>query len=230
MRRYLGMFASIMLLSACGDGGPSVGLSTRVGTPRGGSAVPGQTEQRLALANGITLERIRISVKKLQLERVEGTSDEERETGPFLIDLAGEGLSGKVVQLRDLDVEPGTYQEIDFDISKVDLTQAGDDEGLRALAQREASVIIDGRIDGQPFSFVSSMTVDHEREARFEITEDGTQNVTINIDPTGWFTDSGGVRLDPRQDGLRSQIENNIKDSIDAFDDDDQDGGEDLDD
>jgi hypothetical protein len=246
MRRYLGMCASIMLLSACGGSEPAaVGLSTRVGAAKSTASVPGQSEQRLTLSNGIIVERVRLSVKELELE-LEGDDDDDGssdagtaddhggdrkdETGPFLIDLSGAGLEGTVVQLRDVQVETGTYDEIEFDISKVSVDDAGDNAGLKEMAERGASVIIDGTIDGEPFSFVSSLTVEQEREASFEITAEDTQNVTINIDPSGWFTSSSGGRLDPRESGARSDIENNIKDSIDAFDDDDRNGGEDHDD
>lgn len=249
MRRYIGLCASIMWLSACG-GTSAVGLSTRVGAPRGASAVPGQAEQRLEVANGITVERVRLSVEKLELEREgvdddsddsddsseAGTSDDagddsqELETGPFLIDLSGEALEGQVVRLRDVQVEPGWYDEIEFKIERLSVESAGDDAGLKELAERGASVIIDGRIDGVPFSFTSALEVEQEREARFEVKADDAQNVTININPGSWFTGSSGQRLDPRDSGARSAIESNIKNSIDAFDDDDHDGGEDHDD
>ena len=244
-RRYLGMCASIMLLSACSGSEPtSVGLSTRVGAAKSATAVPGQSEQRLTLSNGITVERVRLSVKELELE-LEGDDDDDssdagtgddhsddskHETGPFLIDLSGAELEGTVVQLRDVQVETGTYDEIEFGISKVSVDDAGDNAGLKELAEREASVIIDGTIDGQPFSFVSSLTVEQEREARFEVTAEDSQNVTINIDVSRWFTSSSGGRLDPRESSVRSDIEENIKNSIDAFDDDDRNGGEDHDD
>ncbi|MBZ4421790.1 hypothetical protein [Myxococcus sp. RHSTA-1-4] len=249
MRRYLGMCASVMLLSACSGNEPAaVGLSTRVGAAKSGAAVPGQTAQRLETSNGITVERIRLSVKELDLE-LEGDDDDdglsgesgssdteaaddhdERETGPFIIDLSGQELEGKVVQLSNVQVEPGIYDEIEFGIEKVSIEDAGDDAGLKEMAQQEASVIIDGRIDGQPFSFVSSLTVEQEREARFEVKAEDGQNVTINIDPSTWFTGPDGQRLDPREDESRSAIEESIKKSIDAFDDDDHDGGEDHDD
>ncbi|QSQ23777.1 DUF4382 domain-containing protein [Pyxidicoccus parkwayensis] len=244
MRRYLGICASIMLLSACSGSEPAaVGLSTRVGAAKGTASVPGQSAQQLTMSNGITVERIRLSVKELEL-KLEGDDDStddsnkaddhggdnKHEQGPFLIDLSGAQLEGAVVQLHDVHVETGKYDEIEFDISKVSVDDVGDDAGLKELADKGASVIVDGTIDGQPFSFVSSLTVEQEREASFEISADGTQNVTINIDPSAWFTDAGGARLDPRESGSRSQIENNIKSSIDAFDDDDRNGGEDHDD
>ncbi len=245
--RYIGLCVSVMLLSACSSQPASVGLSTRVGASRGAAAALGQTRQRLEVSNGITVERVRLAVRKLELKQEGddgleddtnegGTADDrsgddsERRMGPFLVDLASEALDGQVIRLRDVQVETGTYDKIEFEVEKVSITEAGEDAGLKEMAQLEASVVIDGSIDGQPFRFVSGLSVEQEREARFVVRPEEGQNVTINIDPRAWFTGADGRRLDPREDGFRSEIENSIKRSIDAFDDDDEDGGEDHDD
>ena len=244
--RFIGLFASIMLLSACGNGTTSVGLSTRLGSAVSGAGLTRQAEQRLTVSNGITVERVRLSVRELELKR-EGHHDDDatdddagtstdddgefkQRTGAFVIDLTGSALEGQVVRLRDVSVEAGTYDEIEFDIGKVSVTEAGDNAALKELAQKEASIIVDGHIDGAPFQFVTSEHVEQEREARFEVTGGDDQNVTINIDPSGWFTGEGGNRLDPRESSARSAIENNLHRSIDAFDDHDKNGGEDSDD
>ncbi|RKH14545.1 DUF4382 domain-containing protein [Corallococcus sp. CA053C] len=245
--RFIGLFASIMLLSACGNGTTSVGLSTRLGSAVSGAGLTRQAEQRLTVSNGITVERVRLSVRELELKR-EGHHDDDatnddagtstdddngefkQRTGAFLIDLTGTALEGQVVRLRDVSVEAGTYDEIEFDIGKVSVTEAGDNAALKELAEKEASIIVDGHIDGTAFQFVSSVRVEQEREASFTVTDGDDQNVTINIDPSSWFTGEGGKRLDPRESSARSEIENNLHRSIDAFDDDDKNGGEDSDD
>ncbi|MCY1046144.1 hypothetical protein OV208_32835 [Corallococcus sp. bb12-1] len=245
--RFTGLFASIMLLSACGNGASSVGLSTRMGSAVSGAGLLRQSEQRLALPNGITVERVRLSVRELELKReghhddddssdddagtsVDDKGEHKQRTGAFLIDLSGAALEGQVVRLRDVTAEAGTYDEIEFDIGKVSVTEAGDNAALKELAQLGASIVVDGLIDGTPFQFVSSVRVEQEREATFVVADGSDQNVTINIDPSGWFTGEGGKRLDPRESSARSEIENNLHRSIDAFDDDDKNGGEDSDD
>lgn len=243
--RFIGLFASILCLSACGNGTSSVGLSTRMGSAASSAGLPRQVTQRLELSNGITVERVRLSVRELELKREghhddvskedagTGTDDHgehKQRTGAFLIDLSGTSLEGQIVQLRDVSVEAGIYDEIEFDIGKVSVTEAGDNAALKELAELGASIVINGRIDGEPFQFVSSVRVEQEREASFEVTSGGDKNVTINIDPSSWFTGEGGTRLDPRDERNRSRLENNLRDSIDAFDDDDRDGGEDSDD
>ncbi|NOK18854.1 hypothetical protein [Corallococcus carmarthensis] len=244
--RFIGLFASVLCLSACGNGASSVGLSTRMGSSVSGAGLPGQAVQRLETSNGITVERVRLSVRELELKReghhdddatkddagtsTDDHSEQKQRTGAFLIDLTGTALEGQVVRLRDVTVEPGLYDEIEFDIGKVSVTEAGDNAALKELAELGASLVIDGHIDGAPFQFVSSLRVEQEREADFEVTGGDDQNVTINIDPSGWFTGEGGTRLDPRDDHNRSQLENNLHRSIDAFDDHDRNGGEDSDD
>ena len=98
------------------------------------------------------------------------------------------------------------------------------------LAQRQASVVIDGKIDGEPFSFSSGLSVEQEREVRFEVGGAGNESITINLDLTRWFVGADGARLDPRVEENRSAIESNLHRSIDAFDDCDRDGREDHDD
>ncbi|GMU08975.1 hypothetical protein ASNO1_52280 [Corallococcus caeni] len=244
--RFIGLFASVLCLSACGNSASSVGLSTRMGSAVSGAGLPGQAVQRLETSNGITVERVRLSVRELELKReghhdddateddggtsTDDHSEQKQRTGAFLIDLSGTALEGQVVRLRDVTVEPGLYDEIEFDIGKVSATEAGDNAALKELADLGASVVIDGHIDGAPFQFVSSLRVEQEREADFEVTAGDDQNVTINIDPSTWFTGEGGTRLDPRDEHNRSQLENNLHKSIDAFDDHDRNGGEDHDD
>jgi hypothetical protein len=97
------------------------------------------------------------------------------------------------------------------------------------MMQRDASIIVDGKIDGADFSFVSSLDAEQEREASFDVGE-GAANITLNVDITRWFTGASGQLLDSRVSSDHSAIEANIKASIDAFDDDDHDGAEDHDD
>ncbi|WP_434345787.1 hypothetical protein ACN6A1_28170 [Myxococcus virescens] len=247
--RFIGLFTSLMLFSACGsEESVKVGLSARVGASSGAQAVPGKVAQQLEASTGITIDRVRLSVRELELEHEGDDSDDgqqggpdedrpgsrdddsEQEIGPFLIDLSEEDLNGRVIRVGNLHVEPGIFDEIEFDIGKVSTTEAGEDSALKELAQLGASVIIDGSIDGEPFSFVSSIRVEQEREAHFEVKQGEEPNITINIDPTGWFVDAEGQRLDPRNESARSTIENNLRRSIDAFDDDDMDSNEDDDD
>jgi len=250
MSRFLSLSLAPLLLAACGGSDVSVGVSARVGVPAAtAAAAPGTLRQQVVLANGIEVQRVRVVVRKLELESAgadsgdddssddsDGGSDDssgrdgEFETGPFLIDLSGAGLGGQLVALPQVQVPAGSYDEIEYKIGVPSASQAGGDSTLLDMAQRGASIVVDGSIDGEPFSFASGLSEEQEREVRFEVGGAGNESITINLDLTRWFLGAGGARLDPRVDANRSAIESNLRRSIDAFDDCDRDGREDSDD
>lgn len=232
MKKIVGALA-VLMLAAC-SGSEQVGVSVRMGAPRT-STSQAQQKQGLTLANGIEITRVRMVIEKLDLENededdsLEGTDREEVEAGPFLVDLSGAGLEGQLAQVLDTSVAAGHYDKLEIKIHKVDDSKSRGDAVFADMVQKDASIIVDGKIDGADFSFVSSLDEEQEREASFDVGE-GAANITLNVDITKWFTNSSGQRLDPRESSNRSAIESNIKASIDAFDDDDHDGSEDLDD
>jgi hypothetical protein len=245
MRKTTLFLFSVPLIFGCSGGPLGVDLSARVGAGRTGAGA--QLEQRLEVGNGITVERVRVLVRKMKIER-EGQHDDtpldapsgdstsadddgelELEVGPFLVDVSGAALTGgQVVKFTQLKVEPGFYDELKFKVAKISADEVGGNAELAEMQQNQASVIIEGKVDGQPFKFLSGLEVEQERQIRFEVSGDN-ENVTLSLDPSAWFTNGSGGRLDPRQSEARSPLETNIKRSIDAFDDEDHDGGEDHD-
>lgn len=157
--------------------------------------------------------------------------DGEVVLGPFLIDLTGGQIGGDLVQIFDADVPPGTYREIRFVIATVS-SDAGVPAAIAAL--NGASVIIDGTIaeplsDGgtfpTTFSFVSSLHASQKTEIEMTVAVDSTtHDVTLNVDPSGWFKGPDGSRLDPAFAGNHQAIEDNIERSIRARADDDDHG------
>jgi hypothetical protein len=91
------------------------------------------------------------------------------------------------------------------------------------MAALSASIVVEGQIDGQPYTFISGIDAEEKFQGSFNLAS-GANNVTLNVDPSTWFGGSGAARLDPRVAGNRSAIENNIKVSMKVFDDDDHDG------
>jgi hypothetical protein len=169
----------------------------------------------------------------------EGEEDEVK-VGPFLIDLSGDQMRGGIVHVFDGDVPAGTFNEIKIVVAPVP-ADAGANTGIAAM--NGASVIINGTIaegtvDGgttgagaivRPFSFVSSLRAAQKHETKMTVTVNGTtKNVTLTIDPTGWFKAVGGSRLDPTVAANAPAIEANIKASINAFEDEDEDGEDDA--
>jgi hypothetical protein len=150
--------------------------------------------------------------------------------GPFDVDLAGSALTGAVAFAFDVPVPAGTYEEVGIDVGMVSTTAAGDNPVLQALAADTASIVVDGWVQldpstSKPFSFQTSMHVRQKREGQIAIGNGS--NVTLDFDPSGWFTGPGGVRLDPNDSTVRGDILANIRASIRLISDDDHDGTDD---
>jgi hypothetical protein len=145
--------------------------------------------------------------------------EDEVKIGPFLVDLKGDALASKTLtNVFDASSIPaGTFREIKIIVAP-DATVAADG----------SSVTIDGTIDGKDFAFTSSLHAAQKIESQVTIGSGSTQNVTLAIDPSGWFVDSAGNRLDPSDEANRPQIEDNIRRSIKGFCDHDRDGQDDA--
>jgi hypothetical protein len=141
--------------------------------------------------------------------------------GPLVIDLSGAQLDGGVTLLFDQAVPAGTYDDLKFQIHKLTPGESVGDPDFVPLGK---SIILDLTVDGTPFRFTSDLTAVSESSGPIVVPDGGTTNVTVTVDPSGWFTGSGGAFLDPRVEANRSQIEQNIRSSIRGFEDDDHDG------
>jgi hypothetical protein len=247
--------ASLALVgAACGKGSSKSNLSV---STRSAAAAPA-TAGSLVLKNGIVLNEIRIAVVKVALESGQeagdapdasssapagvraaeqgggdGAEDAENEgdevkVGPCLIDLTGDKLGAGNDALAPVcaaDIPSGTYHELEVHIGPVAASAAGGVAGLAALEGN--SVVVDGTFNGTAFSFRSMLHVRQEIETT--ITVSASSNVTISVDPGGWFTAQGGGVLDPTLAANQQAIEDNIRASIRSFEDDDRDGQEDGD-
>jgi hypothetical protein len=171
----------------------------------------------------ITLDRAQLEVERVRLTpattaQMSGTSGEsetedEVGAGPFHLDLTGAELSGQVSHAFDIAAAPGDYTRLKVRV--------------HPDATNQKSIIIDGTFNGSAFTFSSSLDEDQEREAPFTVDPAGTANITLSFDTSRWFSDGQGGALDPSNASNRSQIENNVKASIQAFEDDDHDGTDD---
>ena len=201
-----------------GCGGPNLSVSVRAGAP-------GASTSALTAGSGIVLTRVRIVIRKIELEQASTSEMDEVASGPYLLDLSGAALDGSVQRVLDATFTPGTYSEIKLEVHKPGSGETAANADLKEMIDAQASIIADGTIDGAPFSFKTAVDTEQKFEGNLVLT-DGS-NLTLSVDPTGWFT-SGGARLDPRNESNRSQIENNIQQSFEAFRDDDHDGRDDA--
>jgi hypothetical protein len=109
----------------------------------------------------------------------------------------------------------------------IDAAKAGQDAGLLAMAQAGASILVNGTVDGAPFEFASAVSVSQKREGAIVVDPVTGTNVTLDLDPSGWFKAADGSRLDPADPAARSVIEARIQASLRVLCDDDEDGEDD---
>ena len=212
--------ALAVLIAGCG--GQSLSLSVRAGPP----ATRTLSRSALAVGNGLVLNRVRVVIRKVELEKAGTLEMDEIASGPYLLDLSGTSLdSGGVAKVLETSFTPGTYSEIKLEIHKPEPGEIGVNGDLTAMIAANASIIADGTIDGADFTFTTAVSAEQKFEGNLVLN--AGSNLTLNVDPSTWFTSSAG-RLDPTVAANRSQIENNIQSSFKAFKDDDHDGVEDL--
>ena len=160
---------------------------------------------------------------------------EEFETGPVLLEPS---LDGSVEHVTSIQIPEGMYNELEFDIHKIN----GDSqEGIDFLQLHPEYDGVSIRVMGtyNDVSFVFEQDLDEEQEIEFnaplEIRPDSAPtNITLHMDIATWFATVPGMFVDPAEanyGGLHeSLVEENIKRSIDVFEDDDHDGHDDDDD
>ncbi len=253
-----GMLLAVALMTAavgCDDatapgaaGVPTVSLSVWLG---GGSANPAPAlfAEGLELTDGVStlvIESAELVIRELEFEKVEtagcdsGLDDddcEEFEVGPFLLSLP---LDGSVRTEITAQVDPGTYDEIEFEIHKADDGDLADQDFLDLNPNFAGiSIRVTGTFDGE--SFVYTSAIDEEREIELVdplmvTPESGPLGVTLTLDISTWFVNSIDMLIDPRtaNDGEpnESVVTANITNSIEGYRDDDHDGvphGDDLD-
>lgn len=153
---------------------------------------------------------------------------QEFEAGPVLVSLP---LSPGAEVEFELDIPPGTYGEIEFDIHKVE-NEPSDIIFLQTHPEFDGlSIRVAGTFRGNSFLFESDLGVEQELALIPALTVEegsGSINVTVFVDLDAWFRDSSGGLLDPDTGNKGGQneslIKDNIKDSMEAFEDDDRDG------
>ena len=215
MRRRI-LFLAAAVLAGCSGGANTPSLSLGARNSAAAAAQPAAT------ASATTLTRVRVSLEKLELRSRTSNTRVEIALGPILIDLSAAELDGKVHRVFDSTVPAGTYDKIEFEIHPLEkaLTTPGADD----LFKQHASAIIEGTFNGAPFTFVSALTAQQEFEGNIVVT-DKSSNVTFDVDTSSWFA-TNGVALDPRDPANRAAIEDNLRQSINAFQDDDELGHE----
>lgn len=234
-------------------GGPGARLSFGVTTGVTGAPLEGTggrtdgTARSEAVGTGLRvtsggdellLTRVQLVVREVELERAGDDDcddrpgrrrdcDDDVEIGPFLIDLP---LTAGVTPAIALDVPPGTYDELELVLHTPDDDDADDRAFLAANPGfRRISAIVEGRFNGQPFTYVTRARAKYELEFEPPITigPEGDR-ITVDVNVGAWFVRRGGGLISPLEASLpgeaRARVEQNIRHTFRVFRDRDRDG------
>lgn len=243
--RTAGLVAA-WLLYACGGstdlsrrGGVQVFFATRSASL---SAASAETVNAAALddtlsdaqGNELIIASVQIVLREIELERVEGACNddapgcEDVEFGPILVDLP---LDPGAVQRLAVEVPPGTYEEIEFEIHKPDDDDPADLAFLNEYPDfTDVSIRVRGTWNGTPFTYETDLNAEQELDfvPPLAVGEATVVNVTIFVNIDTWFRDANGDLVDPATANKGEPNENLVRDniirSIEAFEDDDGDG------
>jgi len=250
MKRITIALTAAVLAAACSDStGPAAesGVSLSFTSGAGGAAAaPGaffsiMSDTLSDGSNELILTKVEVVLREIELKRqsapgcVEEDDCEKFETGPILVDVP---LNGETETVITISPDPDTYDELEFDIHKV----SNDDPEDAAFRSAHPDMVgksirVQGSYNGQPFTYETDLDVEQEFDLvpPLVVTAEATStNVTVLLGVDQWFRDGSGNLVNP-QDGNKggqheSLVKENIKQSIEAFEDEDHDGDDDSED
>jgi len=186
----------------------------------------------------IVITDVQLVARKIKLEQEDGScpanieedAEEEAECpnlklGPLLLDPPIEEGADPTFTV---DLPAGVYDELQLQIHK----PAGSNDVAFIAANPDfdgVSIRVNGTWNGTPFTFTTDLTqvIEIELEDPIVVEVDGETGLTLLLDVRSWFLDQGGgALLNPlalSQEAL-SRVEQNIRQSFHAFEDDDQNG------
>jgi hypothetical protein len=192
--------------------------------------------------NTLTFESVQLVLREIELERADGdvacgdddsnsdvndSSDcEEIEFGPTIFDVP---LGAGAARAMTVEVAAGSYDKLEFEIHK---PSSSDDAAFVAANPdfNGVSVRVTGTYNGAAFTYTSDLDVEQQQEFAppLAVVDGQSTQLTLFVDIDNWFRTETGVLLNPTtaNDGQpnEGQVKSNIESSLNAFDDDDQDG------
>lgn len=235
MKRILSIMLTAVVAAACGDGnGPggnaNVQVSFATQRPTGVQPSVAAPDTVVQGTDTLILTKAEIVLREIELKRQEvpncdTDACEKFEAGPVLVDLP---LDPGVRQVFEATIPAGTYVEIEFDLHKPDDSDPQDQAFIAANpAFADISVRVQGTWNGQPFVFTTDLNVEQELALVPPIIiadASSATNITILLSVPDWFRRMDGSLIDPTNAGDADLIEENIKNSVEAFEDPDRDG------
>lgn len=188
----------------------------------------------------LVLNRVELVLRDIRFKRVDealdcdslkasGGDDDDCEqfvAGPMLLDLPLGGVSERLVTVE---VDTGTYRQVEFRIHKPE-DDGGDAAFLAAHPDlKKVSVRVTGRYDGKAFVYLSDLSARQRSDLipPLVVKSRALTDVTLKVDVAAWF--AGGGRLIDPATALKGQpndnlVRDNIRRSFHWFEDEDHDG------
>jgi hypothetical protein len=191
-------------------------------------------------ANELVLTKVQLVFRKLELDRTgttecipeaEDADDDNPHHSVECEDVLHEPIAVSVPvddalhPVINVPLPAGSYSELEAKLSPAKDRSTAFNAANPDLVGK--SVRVEGTFKGSPFVFTSS--VRRSLELDFDpplVIDETTKNATISFDVRNWFLNSSGQVIDPTTATAGSsnlaQIENNIRRSFHAFEDDDE--------
>ena len=202
---------TLTLLSLLGCSTGSLGIDARLSSDslslsrveEGSSTLTvGQAEDGSLLS----IEQVLMAVGEIELEgKFEA---QEFETGAQLIEIA---LGGQSTEIAIQDVPAGWYDELELELMRADGAGFAEFDG-----GEPASILVLGTYNGASFAYRSTATPELEFGVDARIPPGGHARIAIAIDVASWFLAEDGTILDPLDLSNTQQIEDNIRSSMEA--------------
>lgn len=182
-------------------------------------------------AQQVTITSAKVVLGEIEIENSSQDSMDFKSNTPLVVNL---DLTGATTNLGAVSIPFGTYEELEYEITKLtpqDTAVYNANPDLQGY-----SISIRGYVDGDTnavFTFKSAIEVEQEREFSPPLVVNESSPVVVlmlSIDTSMWFSDGAGTFLDPRDPQNQQAIERNIRASINAYQDNDNDGDDDDDD
>ena len=238
--------AALGILAGCssdltGGNRHSVQLSFTTNTAVASAANRVTADLVVGTGTDFVLQKVQLVFPRLDLDRA-GTadcvgdveSDDDHETMgedwedvsriPLLVDVP---LDDALHPVINIPLAEGTFSELEAKLAPARSTATDFNTANPNLVGK--SVRVEGTFKGTPFVFTSAVRARVEMEFDPPLVIDATtKNATVAIDVRKWFLNPDGSVIDPTtatpESAARQQIEQNIRRSFHAFEDDDERG------
>ena len=253
--RFHSLKAAALMLAigsaACGDevagpnGGSSATVSLSVAVPAAAPTPAINFPLDVVFNDGVstvTLTRVALVLRDVELEKqfdecddITSSGDDACESfdaGPIILELPMDGTVDNAISVSGVPAD--TYDELEFKVHKPEDDTPEDLAFIAANPEFDGvSIRVEGDFDGQAFLFETDLNEAQEvpLSPPLVVTDGTSLNVTFSVDVGTWFRALDGSLIDPatanKGQANENLVKDNIRASIDVFEDNDRDGSDD---